>query len=133
MQSRPRTRRREQDEVDRGGQQPEPRSRARVLLHAPVAGRVVDVAELLRHLGVERAEVQQVGDPSKRELDDEGCEDDRAVDVHRVAPIERTAAAGVPTLVSHSWCTARVAPTCRRRRAAGVSGNCVVLVSTSTT
>src|SRR2546429_9852373 len=76
---------------------------------------------------------RSVGDPSKRELDDEGREDDRAVDVHRVAPIERTAAAGVPTLVSHSWCTARVAPTCRRRRAAGVSGNCVVLVSTSTT
>ena len=45
----------------------------------------------------------------------------------------RTRSDGGPTVVSQSWCTARVAPTCSRRRADGVSGNCAVLTSTQIT
>src|SRR2546426_7302366 len=123
----------QEGELDAGRDQPEACAGARVLLHAPIAIGVVDVAELRRHLGIERAQVQDVRHHPERELEEEGGEDDGAVDVHRFSDSPRTAAAGVPTLVSHSWCTARVAPTCRRRRAAGASGKWVVLTSTSTT
>src|SRR5581483_777683 len=123
----------EEGQVDARDDDAEPRPHARVLLRAAVALAVEDVAELGRRLGVERAEVQDVGDDLENELADDRGEDDRAVAVHRLARSVRTGAAGVPTLVSQSWWTARVAPTCSRRRADAVSGKCVVLVSIRTT